>query len=368
MKDKQEIKFINNMGIKQLHKLLRKHCPEVYVTQPLSAYRYKKLAIDASLYMFKYKTSAGDRWLSCFVSLIAALRRNEIHAMFCFDNGAPIEKQQERATRQDARQKIKTKAEEIEDALREFDLSGEVGGCLRDLMDKSTVTKERKLLGTSGGRSNTNRFDRKIAETELKRLQNQSISISTEDFVLLKQLCTIMNVPIVEAPDEAEKKCSELCIGESIYGVITEDTDVLCYGCPVFLTSIQYHKSECIEIAIQDVLDCLDLTYESFRDLCIMCGTDYNKNIFKICPEKAYALIRKYKNIETIQEETDLDTSILNHVRSRELFTAIPDTTEVSFCKIPDFNKLDMFLFENNSKVDVSGLKKSFMQHDMIFD
>ena len=352
------------MGINKLHQFLRKHCPEVYVTQNLSAYRYKKLIIDASLYMFKYKTAAGDRWLSCFVSLLAALRKNEIHASFCFDNGAPIEKQQERESRQSSRDKIRIKAQELSDALRDFDLSGEIAPCLVELMEKKSNGRERKLLGNTA----RNTFDRRTAENEIRKLETQSIHIDKQDFVVLRELCNIMHVPIIEAPDEAEKKCVELCLGSSVYGVVTEDTDVLAYGCPVFLTSIQYHKSECTELVIDDILECLDLTYEAFRDFCIMCGTDYNKNIPKIGPEKAFLLIKQYGSIDGIADAGNIDVSVLNHKRVRELITAVPDDTPIQFCKVPDFNKLDHFLFENNSKVDISGLKKSFEQHELTFD
>ena len=57
---------------------------DAYVTQPLSAYRYKKLAIDVSLYMFKHKP-LGDRWISCFVSLLQ-LYVGMKYTVFVFDN------------------------------------------------------------------------------------------------------------------------------------------------------------------------------------------------------------------------------------------------------------------------------------------
>lgn len=354
------------MGIKNLHTLLRRHCPDVYVKQPLSAYRYKKLAIDASLYMFKYKTSAGDRWLSCFVSLLAALRKNEIHAVFCFDNGAPPEKQLEREARQESRQKIRNKSQEIEQALREYDNDQTIAPCLIALMEKSRATVEKKLLLPT--RSGAPNFDRSVIEKELRKLQNQSINVSSEDFALLRELCCIMQVPIIEAPDEAEKKCVEMCTGDAIYGVVTEDTDVLAYGTTIFLTHIQYHESTCTEIALIDVLDGLGLSYESFRDLCIMCGTDYNRNIPKIGPEKAYALIKQYGTIDEIGASTTHDITILNHHRSRELLTAVPDPTPIPFCKVPDFEKLDIFMFENNSKVSIASFKKFFTQHELAFD
>ena len=351
------------MGIKNLHQLLRKHCPDVYVTQPLSAYRYKKLAIDASLYMFKYKTSAGERWLSCFVSLLAAMRKNEIHPVFCFDNGAPEEKQQEREARRESREKIRTKAQQLEIALDQYDRDGVVDQCLIDITEKSRAAVERKLLISA-----SSNFDRKVCEAELRKLKTQTISIDSEDFDLLRRLCRIMNVPIIEAVGEAEKLCTELCKGEAVYGVVTEDTDVLAYGTVVFLTNIQYHQGTCCEIALVDVLDELNLTYESFRDLCIMCGTDYNKNIFKIGPEKAYQLIQTHGSIDNIAANTDIDVTCLNHNRVRSLLTAEPDSRHVPYCKIPDFNELDIFLFENNSKVSIEPLKKSFTQHELSFD
>ena len=93
-----------------------------------------------------------------------------------------------------------------------------------------------------------------------------------------------------------------------------------------------------------------------------------SKNIFKVGPEKAYNLIKQYSSIDGIATETQLDVSVLKHIRVRELITAVPDETKIPFCKIPDFNKLDNFLFENNSKVDISGLKKAFEQHELSFD
>jgi len=353
------------MGIKNLHKLLRKYCADAYVTQPLDAYRYKRIAVDASLYMFKYKTSAGERWMSCFVSLLAALRKTEIHPVMVFDNGAPVEKQQERAARQEARTKIQDKAIALEDAINTYNLTGEVTDYLREINKNCIATKEKKLLKPV---KTTTVIDIKILEYELRKLQNQSISVSGEDFKLLRELCSIMNVPIIEAPDEAEKKCSELCIAGAVYGVMTEDTDVLAYGVPIYLSDVKYHDSQCVELALEDILDGLELTYEQFRDLCIMCGTDYNKNIYKIGPEKAYALIKQHGSIDEIAKNTTLDVSVLNHARSRELLTAVPDDQEIPYCKVPDFKRLDIFLFKNNSKVNIDGLKKCFEQHTLEFD
>ena len=61
------------MGIKNLHKFLRRHCPEIYVKKSLREYAYQKIAIDISVYLFTYKIIFGDQWLDAFIKLICCL-------------------------------------------------------------------------------------------------------------------------------------------------------------------------------------------------------------------------------------------------------------------------------------------------------
>jgi len=65
------------MGIKSLHKFLRNKCPEIYKTIHLSELAYKKVAVDVSLFMFKYKAISGDKWLHSFINLMSiSCRKN----------------------------------------------------------------------------------------------------------------------------------------------------------------------------------------------------------------------------------------------------------------------------------------------------
>jgi 5'-3' exonuclease len=115
------------------------------------------------------------------------------------------------------------------------------------------------------------------------------------------------------------------------------------------------------------MLEALELSCDSFLDLCIMCGCDYNKNIFRVGPEKAYKYIQKYSSIEDISANTPLDVSILNHVRGRELFRKYKKVEyKIKYCGTPDFKKLEEFIFKNNIKCSVEGLKKSFVHHTTI--
>ncbi|NBV29444.1 hypothetical protein EBS02_10630, partial [bacterium] len=93
------------MGIKSLHTFLKKHCPYIYEKVPLDEYAYQKVAVDTAIYICKFKTIYGKRWLDAFLLLISVLRKNDIHPLFVFDTSFPPEKAAEKKSRQIAREK-----------------------------------------------------------------------------------------------------------------------------------------------------------------------------------------------------------------------------------------------------------------------
>ena len=54
-----------------------------------------------------------------------------------------------------------------------------------------------------------------------------------------------------------------------------------------------------VEIDVEKVLEHMNLSYNQFVDLCIMCGCDYCDTIKGIGPKSALKLIKEHKNIET---------------------------------------------------------------------
>ena len=95
-----------------------------------------------------------------------------------------------------------------------------------------------------------------------------------------------------------------------------------------------------------------------------MCGTDYNENVPNIGPKKAYKLLQKYKTIDGISENTELDVSILNHERGRELFRDYKKVSlkKIPLCGIPNFNRLHRFTKEHNINCSFDNLKIAFSQ------
>lgn len=354
------------MGIKNLSQHLRKNHPELFKPVHLSEYAFKKVAIDTSLYMHKFKYIYQDKWLKGFLGLVSCLRKNEIHCVFIYDTSAPTEKEGERAERAKQREKTETDLFALKTALDKYLSTKEIDPALYDY---KVIKPNRSLLVDTNDTGSVEMIDMNAVETKINRLQSNILSIRPEDFQLTKDLFEILKIPYYNAPMEAETACSDLCKRGLVDAVLSEDSDVLAYGAPVFLTKIDTNNSICYKIEFEEVLSAMKLSKEAFLDFCIMCGCDYNKNIPKIGPGNAYKLMSLFGSIEALAEaRKDLDVGILNHIRVRELFTeytSIP-VDYVPYCAQPDFEVLEQFFESQGIDINVNSVQKSFI-NDIVF-
>lgn len=359
------------MGIKGLHQIIKKYADVVYTPRHLSEYAYKKIAVDISLYLFKYKATFRERWLSAFISLISVLRKNDIHCVFIFDGKAPKEKEQERKARAESRDKLETKVNDIEHDVEQYDRTGEVSDLLRKVWEENKSAGPPRLLGGS-----SSAFSIKVVKEYLEKIKGQVIHISEEDFVMARELFDILQVPYIKAEGEAETYASHLCVHGLVDAVASEDTDVLAYGTPLFVTKINTAEETCVEISYEELTETMGLTPEMFRDVCIMCGTDYNTNIRGIGPDKALKLIVDNGSIEKIAEIVDpktglpkYDVECLKYERVRELFS-IPEEMNVTipYCGKPDFPRLRKWLWTRKITYNVDAIIASFQSSQMSFD
>lgn len=332
------------MGIRNMHTFLRKTVPFVYQEVSLTKFAYKRIAIDLSIYLCKYKAFYKERWLDAFLHLVTCLRENEIHFVFILDSKAPPEKDEEKRNRILQRQKLKARIDELEAALKLLLEKNEMSACLKkwaNLKNKSSVD----IHQISG---------------EIDRLKNNLLDIRMEDFSLVKQLFDLLEVPYYYGVSEAEATCAHLCLNGEVDAVMTEDTDILAYGCPFNLHKINVHNNTIMLIEMKKLLTMLEVSYPQFRDFCIMCGTDYNTNIPKIGPERAFKYIKEYKSIDNLAGIAD--TTILKHTTVRRLFTNDIDFSIPldEYCGRPNRDNLSFFLFTNNCHFDVARLLRAF--------
>ena len=368
------------MGILNLHQILQKYAPNCYKTRHLSDFSNQKVAIDISLYLYKFKSFSGERWLDSFIGLIQCLRKWNIHPIFIYDGKAPIEKFDEQNKRRQSKNKQNEKIVELEKQIKLYEETGEIGIMLSEMC----YTKVPSLFRPSS--NNKSNFNINIAKEKLKTLKDAIFSITDEDIALTKELFDILTVPYIEAPSEAECYASHLCFYGQVDSVLSEDTDVLVYKTPSFLSKIDTLNNTVTEINYREMIEELEFTEEMFTDFCIMCSCDYNNNIPLIGPEKSYNLIKTFRSIENVINElkqiknkdqspkyTDDMFSVLKYERCRELFSTDfnnikeKDKSKNMYTSIPNFEYLNEFMFRNNIKYNIENLKKYTNPYEICF-
>lgn len=66
-----------------------------------------------------------------------------------------------------------------------------------------------------------------------------------------------------------------------------------------------------VEIDFALAMSGLDLSYEQFVDLCILCGCDYCCSVKGVGPKTALKLIRQHKTIEAVLEHIKKETKFV---------------------------------------------------------
>lgn len=371
------------MGISNLNSFLRKHCPGIFKTVHLSKYAYMKVAIDTSLFLCKFKAICADRWLVAFINLVSSLRKNDIHCVFIYDSGAVPEKEKERAERRAQQEKQRDKVLLLEELFREYEETGEIDPKLEEINKgasansqatlqpiKSFLRKATQLIPiTQTTPAYNSKFDADFVRSKIEKMRSYILNITPADFELTKQLFEILNIPYYDAPLEAETMCADLCKRKLVDAVLSEDTDVLAYEAPIFLTKINTSEEICVEICFDDVIRELNLTGSQFLDLCIMFGCDYNSNIPKVGVETSFKYITKYKTIDNLRDQLGINVDILNHERVRDIFLNHPkyDIDKVPYCGQPDVKQLANFLSDNGLNYSMETIRVNFIHNELVF-
>ena len=339
------------MGIKNLSKFLQKHAPNLYQQRHLRDYSGQKFAIDILLYMYKFKTLYKARWLQGFVNMIMLLKRNNIQGIFVYDTKAPDLKSARIQERKNRRTQATQRIETVKTAFKEYEESNHetVHPILTQIVEKYVKQVSRLLRPID-----MDKFviDPILVQQEISRLEKQIIYISSNDIALTKELLNLLGMIYINSESEAETLCSFMCCHGQVDAVLSNDTDVMVYGTPIFVMNLT--KDMVTEINFPALLEGVDMTYNEFRDFCIMCGTDYNNNVYRVGCEKAYKYIKKYSSIERIRDEANIDVSVLEHSAVRDIFT-VPDEIEEFDLreKEPDRDRLQIFLVENRCNQDI---------------
>ena len=271
------------MGIKCLLKFINES-PELIQEVDNSKYKFKRIAIDISILIYKiiisvrnsgadYTNQQGEvtsHILGLFNKTIELLKLNII-PVYVFDGKPPNIKSKILENRKQIRKKA---LEKLEHATTE--------------------------------------------EDKIKYLKRSS-SISKEQWDQCKELLELMGIPYINAPEEADSQCAYLAKIGFVEGVLTEDMDILTFGSTKIIRNLTSHKVPTTEIVLDNLLNHLDLNQEEFIDFCILLGCDYCNGISEYKPNIIYEYFSKNKSIEkTIKAMKNDNMHISNEIQYKD--------------------------------------------------
>lgn len=244
------------MGIKLLNKYLKEKCPSCIQKRYIEEYSGKKLVVDTSIFMYKYKMD--DKLHQHIYDMCALFYKNNVKAAFVFDGKATSLKKKELQKRRDA----KKRAEETYNSL----------------LDVYNNTD--------------NEDDKEELEDKLIGLKKQFIKITTEDKEDVKTIIHNFGMTYIQSEHEADEVCYYLCKYKDFYGCISDDTDMFAYGCPHVLRNFNVNYGTMTEYSVNDILCHLTVDHALFRKICILSGTDYH-DTFKIRSINIYKVMNE---------------------------------------------------------------------------
>ena len=251
------------MGIKYLNRILRSQCSDAIQETHLWNLRNKKIAVDISIYMYRFKTE--DALIENIYLMVSLFKLYKITPIFVFDGKPPEEKYPEIRARKDLKKRSEENYHKLIESLDECD----------------------------------DPYIRQEIITNIDKEKRNFVRLTKQDLQDVKDLFDAYGMTYVIADGEADELCVKLVKKKMVYGCLSEDMDMFVYGCDRVYRYLSLLNNTLIVYDMKKILEILDLTQTQFREICVLSGTDYNNGIDNIY--MALKIHKRYiKSKETI--------------------------------------------------------------------
>ena len=230
------------MGIRLLNKLLQSNCCHSTLCKcHLQELEGKTISVDIYNYLYRFK---GDKKLveNLFV-MCSIFRKYNISPIFIYDGKAPDIKQETLNERKHAKKRLEYEYNEL-------------------------INQTSK---------------KKYSTRRLSELRRGFCRLTKEDIEISKKLIKSYGLSYIQSVGESDPLCVEMVKKNKAFACLSDDMDMIGYGCPRVLRYLSLAKETVISYNYKKILQDLDITSKDFTDLIILAGTDYGKfpkNIF----------------------------------------------------------------------------------------
>ena len=230
------------MGIKHLNKFLKEECKDSIKFISLSELSGKKIAVDISIYMYKY--AADNTLIENMYLMLSVFRYYNIIPIFIFDGKPPDEKKE---------LLLQRRSNKVE-ALKEYNN-------ITNLLNNGSEIEDG---------------DKKEMLHNMATLKRTLVSVNNPEIENVKNLIRSYGATYYDAHGEADELCAMLTIKGKVWACLSEDMDMFVYGCPRVVRYLSLFNHSAVLYDLKEILNELCLTQKQLREICILSGTDYN--------------------------------------------------------------------------------------------
>ena len=261
------IKLVN-MGIKNLNRFFKEECKGSIQVTNLSQFSGKKIAIDISIYLYKY--SADNTLIENIYLMLSVFRHYNIIPVFVFDGKPPAEKKALLQRRKDDKATAEVEYSKLKEQLHDA----------QDEHDKHEILNHMDML------------------------KRNFIHISKAKIQEVKDLIRSYGATYYDAPGEADELCALLAIKNKVWGCLSEDMDMFVYGCPRVLRYLSLLNHTVVLYDLKKMLDNLGITQTELREICVLSGTEYNIDVDN--KRSLYQTLKLFKKFIKGRDKHDL--------------------------------------------------------------
>lgn len=235
------------MGIKYLNTYIKHICKKSnnksIIKTNLHELNNKVIVVDTSIYLYKFLSE--NCLLENIYLMVNIFKFYNIIPIFVFDGKPPKEK---------------------------FNIIEKRNKEKLDAENKYMLLKQKLINITDENQKND------ILEN-IKDLKKKFVRLKHSDIINVRNLLDAFGIYHIEAIGEADELCARLVIKKYAYACLSEDMDLFLYGCPRVLRYLSLINNTVIIYHLDKILQDLNLTFQEFKEICVVSGTDYNYNI-----------------------------------------------------------------------------------------
>jgi len=260
------------MGIRNLNRFLREQCADEIRVTPLSHLSGKKIAIDISIYMYKF--ASDGVLLENMYLMLGMFRYYNIIPVFIFDGKPPTEKMELLQKRREDKMEARDEYDKLSASLK---------------LNPDMETSEKQEI------SNT-----------MDMLKRTFVYISKHQTQQVKELIRAYGATYYDAPGEADELCALLVVKKKVWACMSEDMDMFVYGCTRIIKYLSLLNHTVVLYDLAEILNKLGISHIQLREICILSGTDYNMSSKEKCePPTLHTTLKLFKKYMKSTREDD---------------------------------------------------------------